>query len=77
MAPFENSYESHILLGQKHIGDAICLAHWGYAPKQAEIQAIIDKAEKNFDGFVLVTPCGPLLPGNYEPPVVDYTGFMG
>lgn len=72
---FAIDYNTHILLGHLHGGGVVMITWWTHTPTQAEVQQQIDiTAEKTYDQFVLVTPCGTVLPGNYEPPEIDYSG---
>lgn len=60
------SYKSHLLLGRKPMGETFVLARWDYTPTEKDVQDKVASAAKLYDAFVLVTPCGPVLPGNFE-----------
>ena len=62
------SYQSYLLLGQKHDGGATLVMRWESVPSQADIDKRKAEVPKVYSSFVLVRPCGPVLDGNYECP---------
>lgn len=69
------SYKTHLLIGFPHLGnpDGKVIARWEYVPPAKELQAALDAAAKDFSGFVLVSPVGEPIPGNYVGPApYDY-----
>lgn len=69
------TYDTHMLLGLHYNGNYRAVARWEYAPSAAEVQGSVDRADKDFTSFVLVSPCGPVLPGNRPPPTsYEYGG---
>lgn len=69
------SYKTYLLIGFPHFGhtEGKVIARWEYAPPSKEFQKAIDDASKEYDGFVLVSPCGEMIAGNYTgPDPTDY-----
>ena len=61
------TYKTHFLLGLKHYGNTFEPVHvWPYAPSQEEVDKALLGAAKSYDTFVLVSPVGSALPGNWE-----------
>jgi hypothetical protein len=49
-------YSTHILIGIKESGDMTVVAHWPRVPRQADVDAKIQKAGETYVSFVLCTP---------------------
>lgn len=70
------TYRTYFLLGLTKFGADKIVARWEYPPSPKEVQDAITVAPKDYTAFVLVSPVGNEIPGNYIDPVPshDYCG---
>ena len=71
------TYKTYFLLGFPHYGhtEGKVVARWEYPPPGKELQKALDDASKDYDAFVLVSPAGEALPGNYTAPEYDQSCY--
>lgn len=69
------TYKTHFLLGITKFGADRIVTRWEYTPAQKEIDKAIADAPKDYTSFVLASPQGSELPGNYiDPYAGTYVG---
>ena len=73
------TYKTYFLLGFPHFGHigGRVVKRWEYAPSGVELKHALDDAAKDYDAFVLVSPAGAMLPGNYTDPAYDPYAYHG